>query len=45
MDRIISSIPSRAYNDMKNGDAYRAAVMLAEAMPLARPRVKQIDVR
>lgn len=45
MDRIICLIPSRADNDMKNGDAYRAAVMLAEAMPLARPRVKQIDVR
>jgi hypothetical protein len=42
---LISSIPSRADNDIKNGDAYRAAVMLAEAMPLARPRVKQIDVR
>ncbi len=42
---LISSIPSRAYNDIKNGGAYRAAVMLAEAMPLARPRVKQIDVR
>lgn len=42
---LIFSIPSRADNDIKNGGAYRAAVMLAEAMPLARPRVKQIDVR